>query len=82
MGTFLDLQARQGACVGSEPELRGPILRREIYQGNVDHQSERVGWVGEICVGVHWLTLGVWVGHGGVAGAEGPFWAWTKVGCC
>ena len=45
--------------MGSEPELRGPILRREIYQGNVDHQSERVGWVGEICVGVHWLTLGM-----------------------
>lgn len=82
VGAFLDLQAGQRACVGAEPELRAAVLGREVYQGDVDYQGERVGWVGEVGVGVHWLALGGWVGHGGVAGAEGPFRAGAEVSCC
>ena len=68
--------------MGSEPEFCGSVLGREVYQRDVDYQSERMGGVGEVGVGVYWLALGVWIGHGGVAGAEGPFGAGAEVGCC
>lgn len=76
--TVLPFLSRDVSGVRSQPELRRPVLRRHGDEGDVDDQREGVRRVIEVGVRVYRLALGCRAGqgrHGGVGGAEGPFWA-------